>query len=364
MASPDDFSCVSSWLQTCLTSHKQCGQVSTSSLLTRVLDVSACDNHNLVRLVSGADIQGVYATLSHCWGNLTVQTCSRASISELRRTVPWESLCKTFQDAILVARGLSIKHLWIDSLCIIQDDDDDCQREIGNMASIYSNGYVNIAAAASLNGSGGCFPNYRRYMTPLERLPAVDLKWMKGGQFHGVVKVGSLPMGFKYGVDWGPLAKRGWVVQERILSKRIIYCGLDQLYWDFAERRESESAIDVSFYGPKDLGSNGGFRMLKANMENGDEEVWERVVEPYTRCDLTKPDDKLPALSGIATTYAAATGMTYIAGLWKERLPDQLLWTVARSPESTHLSFYRAPSFSWASIDGLSVSTTNGKRLP
>jgi hypothetical protein len=93
--------------------------------------------------------------------------------------------------------------------------------------------------------------------------------------------------------------------------------------------------------------------MLKASIENGDEEVWERVVELYTRCDLTKPDDKLPALSGIATTYAAATGMTYIAGLWKERLPCQLLWTVARSPESTHLSFYRAPSFSWASIDGV-----------
>jgi hypothetical protein len=51
-------------------------------------------------------------------------------------------------------------------------------------------------------------------------------------------------------------------------------------------------------------------------------------------------------------TYAAATGMTYIAGLWRERLFCHLLWTVARSPESTHLSFYRAPSFSWASIDG------------
>jgi hypothetical protein len=108
VVSPDDFSCVSSWLQTCLTSHKQCGQVSASSLPTRVLDVTAGDNHNLVRLVSGADIQGVYATLSHCWGNLPVQTCSRASISELRRTVPWESLCKTFQDAILVTQGLSI----------------------------------------------------------------------------------------------------------------------------------------------------------------------------------------------------------------------------------------------------------------
>ncbi|PMD16582.1 HET-domain-containing protein, partial [Hyaloscypha hepaticicola] len=288
---------------------------------TRVLDVSAGDNHNLVRLVSGADVQGVYATLNHCWGNLPVQTCCRASISELRRNVPWESLCKTFQDAILVARGLSIKYLWIDSLCIIQDDNDDCQREIGNMACIYSNGCVNIAAAASVNGSGGCFANYRRYMTPWE-------------------------------LEWGPLTKRGWVVQERILAKRIVYYGEDQLYWDCAEGRESECGIDVSFYGSKDLGSNGGFRMLKASIEHGDEEVWERVVELYTRCDLTKPNDKLPALSGIAMTYAAVTGMTYIAGLWKERLPCQLLWTVARSPQSTHLSFYRAPSFSWASIDG------------
>jgi hypothetical protein len=65
--------------------------------------------------------------------------------------------------------------------------------------------------------------------------------------------------------------------------------------------------------------------MLKASIENGDEEVWQQIVELYTRCDLTKPDDKLPALSSIATRYAAATGMTYIAGLWKERLPCQLL---------------------------------------
>jgi hypothetical protein len=302
VASSDDFSCASSWLQTCLTSHKHCGKVPNSSLPTRVLDVSAGDNHNLVRLVSGVDFQGVYATLSHCWGNLPVQTCSRASISELRRMVPWESLCKTFQDTILVARGLSIKYLWNDSLCIIQDDNDDCQREIGNMASIYSNGHINIAATASMNGSGGCFPDYRRYMTRWERLPAVELRWMKDGQSHGVVKVGILPMGFQCGVEWGPLAKRGWVVQERILSKRIIYYGQDQLYWDCAEGRQSECAINVSFYGPKDLGSNGGFRTLKTSIENGDEEVWERVVELYTRCDLTKPDDKLPALSGIVTT--------------------------------------------------------------
>ena len=76
------------------------------------------------------------------------------------------------------------------------------------------------------------------------------------------------------------------------------------------------------------------------------------MVTDYTACKLTKEDDKLPAISGLAGKFAAATGRQYAAGLWEDDLLNGLLWVVADRSVAKRYTKYIAPSWSWASIEG------------
>ncbi|KAK7715694.1 hypothetical protein SLS63_011281 [Diaporthe eres] len=112
-----------------------------------------------------------YACLSHCWGNpqeicqtrrpdieepkdnLEVHT-GRGNIEKSKDDlgglkVPLDALTKTFQDAVEVCRSLKIKYIWIDSLCIIQNNPEDWENEAARMADIYENAYITIAATKS-----------------------------------------------------------------------------------------------------------------------------------------------------------------------------------------------------------------------
>src|SRR5438034_1924444 len=67
------------------------------------------------------------------------------------------ALPKTFQDAVLLTRALGVRYLWIDSLCIIQDDEKDWKRENPKMGEVYQYATITIAAAHARDSSEGCF---------------------------------------------------------------------------------------------------------------------------------------------------------------------------------------------------------------
>ena len=69
----------------------------------------------------------------------------------------WHALSKTIQDAVIVARRLNIRYLWIDSLCIVKDDADDWERQSAKIASIYGNAYITISASGATDGDAGIF---------------------------------------------------------------------------------------------------------------------------------------------------------------------------------------------------------------
>jgi hypothetical protein len=98
-----------------------------------------------------------YATLSHCWGGNSPITTTTDTIKERKRKIPLDELPKTFKDAVIITRNLGLEHIWIDSLCILQDSTEDWEREAGNMSEIYTNCYVMIAADDASNCHGGCF---------------------------------------------------------------------------------------------------------------------------------------------------------------------------------------------------------------
>lgn len=116
-----------------------------------------------------------YAALSHCWGlpsMLPIRTL-KENIACHRERILFVDLSRTFQDAIQVARGLHLSYLWIDCLCIVQDDKHDWERESVQMAQVYRESVCTISALSSDGGDGGCRVNARE--EPVEPLRYVDL---------------------------------------------------------------------------------------------------------------------------------------------------------------------------------------------
>jgi hypothetical protein len=110
---------------------------------------------HLVELAQGEDVD--YVTLSHCWGAKQIITTTQETPRSRLAAIPWKDLSRTFQDAIIITNNLGYRYIWIDSLCIIQNDHQDWELESKNMASIYQNSILTIAASKSKDGDGGCF---------------------------------------------------------------------------------------------------------------------------------------------------------------------------------------------------------------
>ena len=96
----------------------------------------------------------------------------------------------------------------------------------------------------------------------------------------------------------------------------------------------------------------GGQEDDQAAAANTSYTAWALLLSKYTTSDLSFPQDKLVALSGLAETRARNTGSEYLAGLWRDRLPRELLWQWVDPAENDTHRPYVAPSWSWASKDG------------
>jgi hypothetical protein len=159
-------------------------------------------------------------------------------------------------------------------------------------------------------------------------------------------------------IQYGPLHARGWVYQEVLLAPRVLFFGANQVLWECLTRQISEfhSLID-------DRHLWGGVKWnLRGLLEAGEDSQkglmppslltsWMRLVRKYSGCVFTRPSDKLFAFSGIAKLFQDYTKDVYIAGMWRSRLPEMMGWHVD-APRPALSSAYRAPSWSWASIDG------------
>ena len=316
----------------------------------RVLDVQS--DHIRLR----EDVVGErYASLSHCWGpNPTFYMLKQGTLAEFRSGVPIEKLSATFQDAIGATRQLGLCYLWIDALCIVQDSREDWMTHAPQMASIYSQSYVNFAATDSADSNGG-FYRQRGVVEPFQA--KIDWKGIIADDYSCY-----LTDPWTRYMKSMPIMVRAWIFQERILS-RTLHFDADQLLWECNELTASETFPEGSpfvtnnFY-PGIL--NGrlkhDFSKLSKGQQGGFDQVWEAIVNQYTGLSLTKETDKLMALSGVASFLRPDADARYLAGLWSSNLELSLLWNCTghgRRPET-----YQAPSWSWASLIG-SVSAGN-----
>jgi Heterokaryon incompatibility protein (HET) len=333
------------WLRDCLENHAQCqwSRESETELPTRILDVGSLEEEDpQVKLYETKAETGLYVALSHCWGESQMIKTEHSSFNARKNGIPWDRLPKSFQDAITFVRNLGIRYLWIDALCIIQDDKGDWERESAKMATIYASSILTIAATKSADSSGGCFstvPNrWRTY-----KISGFD---KYGSEF----KIYARPEVSNWEKSPLPLYSRAWCFQERILSPRILHFEYNELKWECNTIITRESTLTTtSGHNEKAL------RLSQESDPHSMNDKWRKLVHEYVELDLTYESDRLPALSGLAKHIKKTYGRgRYLAGLWEDSLFEDLMWWIRE--EDVHATRrskeWRAPSWSWASVEG------------
>ena len=172
-----------------------------------------------------------YIALSHRWGDPTVEQkkrfcTTRYNYESRKQRFSMDDLPQTFKDAVLVTRALGKKFLWIDALCIIQgipgmEDEQGKQYEVdcdwgieaGTMAQVFGSAYCTIAASSAGNWEEGF----------LEESTA---------RFTQTMNTRSDTADYGKDIDAACLNRRAWVLQERVLSRRIIHFTKNHTYWE------------------------------------------------------------------------------------------------------------------------------------
>ncbi|KAI0516941.1 heterokaryon incompatibility protein-domain-containing protein [Xylaria bambusicola] len=305
----------------------------TSRLPSRVLKLSE-SFPGMIHLIEPAPGQfDCYFALSHRWGASKELLLTRKTLKTLKNGILAQLLPRTFQDAVKVTNQFGCSYLWIDSLCILQDDIDDWLRESTLMANVYRQATCVIAAHSAQDDNEGFLSASRSSFL----------------QAH----TGQSYTGFHQLVNESGLSRRGWVFQERILSKRMLHFTSHHLFLEDASGInlvQKEGLVRLSGDLPKDN---------KLNVEDAfhNPAQWYMLVERYSHCELTCDIDRLPAITGLARVFKEMSGSSrFIFGLWRESLHVGLLWIqTARYPSRLRDAYragWRCPSWSWAAWKG------------
>ncbi|EHK25914.1 uncharacterized protein TRIVIDRAFT_79618 [Trichoderma virens Gv29-8] len=411
-ASRKAFERLGKWIENCSHFH-DCVSPTPPSMPTRVLDLgSDCMSSQTIKLLDTHGRSGRYVALSHSWGRTNYPfTTTRVNLQSRQTRIRPDELPPTFFDAVRVCWQLGVRYLWIDSLCIIQDDPSDWDNEAPRMSDVYSHAWLTISALTGLGSDAGIFPRMRMFeyismdnhstgftstrdfrdfaevYTNLSFRQTSKLwfgrEWLPASSANRprVYSIGN------YGEQHDPLlleplSSRAWTLQERLLARRTVHYGKEQMYWQCCTCFESE---DGTRFDPRTFSLDS---ILEQQREKLDVETpyisfkrvfepnqqqspgrrkggWLEVVMGYTMRRLTYAADKLPALSGVAKQLASQTGDTYLAGLWKSHLFEELCWRVLtpadlsayyklwgiREEARVTKPAYRAPTWSWAAID-------------
>ena len=360
----------------------------TPLLPSRILKVESQGSKLEVKLVVAGDSQrSNYIALSHCWGKSKhMLTTTTQTFRQHLAGIDWDSLPKTFQDALTITAELNIDYLWIDSLCILQDDLRDWEIESAKMGDIYSKSYLTIAATGSVDCDGGLL-NTRRRLFDEEGELAVPHKIKE--IFHPVTSaetkifvrhaMSGSPLQLRsMGSSvmqpmFAPLLTRAWCFQERLLSPRVVHFHGEEMIFECKTMTRCEcTALDfdhnraVHIYGQGPESFKYRFNRTISHGGNTGEiaDFWLELVALYMDLRLTKESDRFPAIAGLAklighffnsyydphkSSYPAGT-TRYVAGLWRHELPDSLLWRRSSALARCWRSDIAVPTWSWAAI--------------
>ncbi|KAK8108845.1 hypothetical protein PG984_014646 [Apiospora sp. TS-2023a] len=265
-----------------------------------------------------------------------------------------------FADVFKVTRQIGFRYIWIDSLCIIQDDPNDVDDEIIQMPNIYKNAALTICASVSRSSREGFLHPRAEYS---EMKIPLDLPRGKAGTAYLDSYLWWDPPAPE------PLSERAWAFQERLLSPRLLEYGWRTARWTCSCTNGYSGGTILSTNEIVDAASEADMQPRAYNLfmylnppgirnlptsRTDIFECWAAIVYKYSALKLTFPEDRLAAIGGVAAELQRITGVRYLAGLWHhERLPSLLQWKVASSLGKLcqRPGTIRAPSWSWAGLD-------------
>lgn len=407
--SPGCLQLAKDWLHQCDTEHPGCFKYENEPLPDRVLDVGMNDSSQpVLRLSKDLDVTqkySRYAALSYCWGKNTKLVTTTNILSKRMCGIRFDSFPPSLRDAVLVTRALGIRYLWIDSLCIIQDDIKDWEKQSEKMGDIYRHSYITIAATSSPGTDTGWLQSSISENTPLhlwDRDKTDEEKTHYQSSLPSSIYLIPQTKPWDSLIDTSPLGSRGWAMQERLLPSRVLHYGSQQLAFECISDTSTEATeflpnakqqgrdtiqtgLHISRLGRSEHGSAlrlvkeafykntiplpvdvGSYTMTEFRQPGSVEErtllLWYDLLRLYSKREFTYRRDKVPALLGIITIFEerlrgvlpanVSLWEKLIAGLWKNDIQRGLCW---KTPDSTRMKRTLpacAPSWSWLSIDG------------
>ncbi|KAH9889562.1 heterokaryon incompatibility protein-domain-containing protein [Cubamyces lactineus] len=358
-------------IKQCVCDHERCRMIAPpgpASLPSRLID---CSNLFCLRILEtdSTMCSGRYIALSYVWGDDQPYRTTKDNLaSYTKHGVDYSTLSQTVRDAIRVTRALGVQYLWLDSLCIIQDSQEDKHRELARMRDVYRHAYLTIDAASAGSVNEG-FLQDRRPLDPEHTLPFVCPRDSTRPLSEGIAPTGEIYLTHEATMDLqthaemhGKLpqsytARRAWCLQEALLSTRSLVFTSETL--QLRCHSQTQNVGGASHNPEFDLPRlpDAVFHPDKRITPGSDEwryarESWCKIVEDYSSRSLSYPSDKLIAFAGLAELYACALCSDYLAGLWRSTLLFDLLWQRRPGSSTLRCAGYRAPSWSWACIDG------------
>ena len=339
---------VKNWVDECSVTHHECSMVKVPQLPTRVIDIGKPDSdHSTVKLCSRKGERYKFAALCYCWSEQPTITTTKSTLEDRLAGIKVASCPKAFQDAITITRRLGLRYLWIDALCIIQDDESDWNTETSRMHIIFGSAFCTIASTWSDSSEKGIFSTRSSSDSAVPKY--VNLSRTKGRTRHKI--------NHNFRIARSPLLTRGWALQEHILCRRVIHYDTDEIRLECKKGARCECSGqqipklrgETLLTGPSELSGLSRAKLFR---------TWWDLIEEYSLRNLTVPSDKLPAVYGLAQRFQSFGLGLNVAGLWKSELIASLAWTTAYQPSREfprrpkHRPIpYRAPTWSWASID-------------
>ena len=352
-----------------------------------MIDVSPLDSSQQPRLMARPKESGIYVALSHCWGPLLESSAGiytrtlKSNLNDMQRGIPTNLLPQNFQDAIFTVRKMQLRYLWIDALCIIQDDPTDWAREAAKMNDIYGSAYLTIAATSAISSTEGFLRRSQEMAcsipfygdTRTEPAGCLFLTEMPDGGDHG---------SWNDNIETARWNTRGWTFQERLLSKRVLHFTARKIFWEcrVTNATEENEPPRAPCYRTPWLREgcyceSGPLAKQNVGASKKCFDTWynivfmyavesplrgrELTVSRYSSREFSYETDVLPALSGLAHAFKAIHGVEkvtdtndYLAGIWRNDLPKGLLWFLHDSSDASRHTQYIAPTWSWASMKG------------
>jgi hypothetical protein len=316
---------IKDWLRCCEQNHSECIPTEHTQLPKRLVDLLPGNKHSdhgdhLALLVFSKDIaeeHPKYTALSYCWGDNRTFRTTCTTVGAFHQDIPDKGLPRSFAEAFQLTRQLGIRYIWIDALCIVQDDQLDWNTEVAKMHGVYAGSFLTIQASEASSSSEGCFvpinPQFAKTRQNERALfTTLDSSGGSSMSVHVIPHVSRT----------AAINKRGWTLQETVLSHRIIQLTNHELNW----RCRAGLLLETGLLCTNVEQLYGNVLPLQKKHDQMWNRLWWSWIENYSSRRFSFSGDRLPGIAGLVELYQRETSDEPCLGLWRRSLHEDLAW--------------------------------------